>query len=88
MRKDNHKVSDFKVPIPYILEDDKEVDPLDSAGKPSDNPTVQVQSIFNGGTTEKFKWFQSLIFLLEGRTVGEHFRLALQALQGTDKALW
>jgi hypothetical protein len=26
--------------------------------------------------------------LLEGQTVGEHFRLALQALRGTDKALW
>jgi hypothetical protein len=50
---------------------------------------VQVQPICNGGTTEHFfKWFQSLSSLLEGETVGEHFRLALQALRGTDKALW
>jgi hypothetical protein len=71
-------VSDFKVPIPYIPEDEKEVDPsdgkppsvnllLDSTGKTIDNPMVQVQPISNGGTTEQFfKWFQSLIYLLEG----------------------
>jgi hypothetical protein len=48
-----------------------------------------VQPIFNGGTTEHFfKWFQTLISLLDGQSVGEHFRLALQALRGTDKALW
>jgi hypothetical protein len=53
------------------------------------NPTVQVQPIFNGGTNEQFfKWFQSLISLLEGKTVGGHFRLALHAQRGTDKALW
>jgi hypothetical protein len=53
------------------------------------NPTVQVQPIFNGGTTEHFfKWLKSLSSLLQGQTVGEHFRLALQALRGTDKALW
>jgi hypothetical protein len=34
------------------------------------------------------KWFQSLRSLLDGQSVGEHFRLALQALRGTDKALW
>jgi hypothetical protein len=62
---------------------------LDSDGKKIDNPTVQVQPIFNGGTTGQFlKWFQSLSSLLEGQTVGESFRLALKALRGTDKALW
>jgi hypothetical protein len=35
-----------------------------------------------------FKWFQSLSSLLDGHTVCEHYRLALQALRGTDKALW
>jgi hypothetical protein len=50
---------------------------------------VQVQPIFNGVTTEKkIKWFQSLSSLLDGQSVGEHFRLALQALRGTYKALW
>jgi hypothetical protein len=62
---------------------------LNSEGKKIDNPTVQVQPIFNGGTTEtNFKWFQSLSYLLEGHTVGEHLYLALQALRGTGKALW
>jgi hypothetical protein len=100
MGKYNHKGQDFLVPIPYVPEDEKEVDPsdgkppsvkllLDSEGKKIDNPTVQVQPIFNGGTTEQFsKWFQILSSLLEGKTVGEHFRLVLQALRGTDKALW
>jgi hypothetical protein len=51
------------VPIPYFPEDEKEADPsdgkppsvkmlLDSEGKKIDNPTVQVQPICNGGTTE------------------------------------
>jgi hypothetical protein len=50
---------------------------------------VQVQLIFNGGTKEHFfKWFQSIISLLDRQSVGEHFRVALQALRGTDKAIW
>jgi hypothetical protein len=100
MGKDNHKGPDFLVPIPYVPEDEKETDPsdgkppsvkllLDSEGKKIDSPMVQVQPIFNGVNNEQFfKWFQSLNSLLEGQTVGEHFRLALQALRGTDKARW
>jgi hypothetical protein len=100
MGKDNHIGPNFLVPIPYVPEDEKESDPsdgkppsvkvlLDSEGNTIDNPTVQVQPIFNGGTTELFfKWFQSLSSLLEGQRVSEHLRLALQALRGTDKALW
>jgi hypothetical protein len=100
MGKDNHRVPYFKVLIPYIPEDEKEADPsdgkppsvkflLDSAGKTIDKPMVQVQPIFNRGNTEQFfKWFQILNSLLKGQTVGEHLRLDLQALQGTDKALW
>jgi hypothetical protein len=100
MGKYNHKWPDLLVPIQYIPEDETEADPsdgtppsvkllLDSEGKKIDNPIVQVQSIFNGGTTEQFfKWFQSLSSLIEGQTVGKHFCLALQALRGTDKALW
>jgi hypothetical protein len=100
MGKDNNRAQDSKVPIPYISEDEKEAEPsdgkppsvkllLDASCKAIDNPTVQVQPIFNGGTTGQFfKWFQSLNSLLEGKSVGEHFRLALQALQGTGMALW
>jgi hypothetical protein len=100
MGKYNHTVPEFKVLISYIPEDEKEVyssdgkSPsikllLDSEGKKIDNPTVQAQPIFNGGTAEQFfKSFQSLSSLLKGQTVGKLFRLALQALQGTDKALW
>jgi hypothetical protein len=65
MGKDNHKGPDFFVPIQYVPEDEKEADPsdgrppsvkllLDSEGKNNDNPTVQVQPIFKGGTTEQF----------------------------------
>jgi hypothetical protein len=64
MGKDNNIAPDFKVPIPYSPEDEKEVDPSDgkptsvklllyAAGKAIDNPTVQVKPICNGGTTEK-----------------------------------
>jgi hypothetical protein len=91
MGKDNHKGTYFLVPIPYVPEDEKEADPsddkppsvkllLDSEGKKIDNPMVQVEHFF--------KWFQILSSLLEGQTVGKYFRLALQALRGTDKALW
>jgi hypothetical protein len=65
MGKDNHKVQDFKVPINDIPKDEKEADPSDgkppsvklllvSEGKKLDSPTVQVQPIFNGGTTDFF----------------------------------
>jgi hypothetical protein len=61
--KNNNKGTYFLVPIPYVPEDEKEADPSDgkppsvkmvlySEGKKIDNPTVQVQPIFNGGTTE------------------------------------
>jgi hypothetical protein len=60
MGKDKNKGPDFMVPIPYVPEDENEADPsdgkppsvkllLDSHGKKIDNPTVQVQPIFNGG---------------------------------------
>jgi hypothetical protein len=100
MGKDNHNGPYVWVPIPYVPEDEKEADPsdgkppsvkllIDSEGKKIDNPTVQGRPIFNGGTTEQFfKWFQSLRSLLEGQAVGKHSCLALQALRGTDKALW
>jgi hypothetical protein len=65
MGKYNQKGPDLVVPIPYVLEDEKEADPsdgkppsvkflLDSEGKKIDNPMVQVQPIFNGGTMEFF----------------------------------
>jgi hypothetical protein len=82
MGKDKHKGPYFLVPIPYVPEEEKEADPsdgkppsvkllLDSQGQKIDNPIVQVQPIFNGGTTEQlFTWFQSLSSLLDGQTVG------------------
>jgi hypothetical protein len=100
MGKDNNKALDFKVPIPYIPEEEKEVylsdgNPppvkwlLDAKGDTICNPTIQVQPIFNGGTTEQlFKWYKDLSSLMEGQSVGEHYHLALQARQGTYKALW
>jgi hypothetical protein len=99
MGKDNHRAPDVKVPIPYIPEDEKKADLydgkppsvkllLDAAGKEIDSPIVQVQHIFNGGTKEQFfKLFQSLRSLIEGKSVSKHFRLALQALRGTDEVL-
>jgi hypothetical protein len=77
MVKDNNKAPDSKVPIYYIPEE-KEVDPsdgkppsfkflLDYKGEAIDNPTIQVQPIFNGGTTEQFfKSYKSLSSLMEG----------------------
>jgi hypothetical protein len=62
---------------------------IDDKGDAIDNPTVQVHPIFNGGTTKQFfKWYKSIISLMEEQLVGEHYRLSLQALRGTYKALW
>jgi hypothetical protein len=99
MEKYSNRALDFKVAIPYIPEDDKEADPsggnppsvllLEDTGEAIDNRTIQVQPIFNSGSTEQFfKWFKSIFSSREGQSVGEHFRLALQALVETDKALW
>jgi hypothetical protein len=65
MGKDNQKGPDLLVPIPYVPKDEKEAHPsdaqppsvkllLDSEGNKIDNPMVQVQPIFNGGTNEQF----------------------------------
>jgi hypothetical protein len=62
---------------------------LYAIGDATDNPTVQVQPIFNGGTTEQFfKLYNSLSFLMEVQSLGEYYRLALQALRVTDAAIW
>jgi hypothetical protein len=97
MGKYNSRAPDYKVPIPYIPEDEKEADPsggktpsvkllLYAADKVIDNPTVQVQPICNGGTTEQFfKWFQSLSSLLEGQSVGENFTFGATSLTRNRK---
>jgi hypothetical protein len=65
MGEDNHKGPYFLAPIPCIPEEEKEAYPsdgnppsikllLDSDGKKIDNPTVQVQPIFNGGLMNNF----------------------------------
>jgi hypothetical protein len=64
MGKDNNRAPYSRLPIPYIPVDEKEADPSDdkppsvkllpdASGKAIDNASVQVQPIFNGGTTEK-----------------------------------
>jgi hypothetical protein len=81
MGKYNIKAPDVKLPVPFIKEEEKKAD--ESDGKPPSakllldaereviyNPMVQVQPIFNGGTTEQFfKWYNSLVSLMEGQLV-------------------
>jgi hypothetical protein len=66
MGKDNNRVPDLKVPIPYIPEDEKEADPydgkppsvkllLDSTGKPIDNPRVPVSLYLTGAPRKIFQ---------------------------------
>ena len=100
MGKNSIKKPDFKVPVPFVIEPDKESDEsdlkgvsvkllLDAQGKKISNPTTQVQPVYHQGTVEQFfKWVKSLNSILLGQTITEHFRLALQSLRGTDKALW
>jgi hypothetical protein len=62
---------------------------LDINGASIDNPTTQLQHVYNQGTVEQFfKWLKSLNSILRGQKITEKFRLALQTLRGTDAALW
>jgi hypothetical protein len=98
MEKSNYP--DYKVPIPFIPEAEKDPDEgdkkgvlmklaLDLNGAFIDNPTTQVQPVYNQGTVEHyFKWLKSLNSIIRGYTITEKFRLPLQTLRGTDAALW
>jgi hypothetical protein len=98
MGKSNYP--DYKVPIPLIPEAEKDPDEgdkkgdsmkltLDINGTFIDNPTTQVQPVYNQSTVEQyFKWIKSLDSILRGQTITEKFLLALQTLRGTDAALW
>jgi hypothetical protein len=100
MGKGNHP--DYKVPIPFIPETEKDPDEgevdkkgvsmkltLDINGNFIDNPTRQVQTVYNRGTVEQyFKGMKSLNLILQGQTITENLRLTFQMLRGTDAALW
>jgi hypothetical protein len=91
---------DYKVPVPFIPEAEKDPDEgdkkgvsikltLDINGAFIDNPTTQVHPVYNQGTVKQyFKWLKSLISILPGQTITEKFRLALQTLRGTEDAFW
>jgi hypothetical protein len=91
---------DYKVPIPFIPEAEKDPDEgdkkgvsmkltLDINGAFIHNSMTQVQPVYNQGTVEQyFKWLKSLKSILRGQTITNKFRLALQTLRGTDAALW
>jgi hypothetical protein len=62
---------------------------LDINGAFIDNPTTQVQSMYNQGTVEQyFTWLKSLNSILGGKTITEKFHIAFQMLRGMDAALW
>jgi hypothetical protein len=91
---------DYKVPVPFIPETEKDTDEgdkkgvsmkltLDINGVFIDNPTTHVHPVYNQGTFELyFKWLKSLNSILRGQTITEKFPLALQMLRGRDAALW
>jgi hypothetical protein len=90
----------YKVPVPFIPGAEKDPDEVDKKGVSMkltldingafiDNPTTQIQPVYNQGTVEQyFKWLKSLNSILRGQTITEKFRFALQTLRGTDAALW
>jgi hypothetical protein len=98
MGKSNY--TDYKVPIPFIPEAEKDPDEgdkkgvsmkltLDINGAFIDNPTTQVHPVYNQCTVEQyFKWLKSLNSILRGQSIMEKFRLALLTLGGMDAALW
>jgi hypothetical protein len=99
MGNNNVLKQDFKVPVPFIPEVEKEADELDGKppsikllldadGEAIDNPTTQVQPIFNQGTIEQFfKWNKMFLSIVQGQSVTEKYRLALQSLRGVGKVL-
>jgi hypothetical protein len=98
MGKSNYP--DYKVPIPFIPEAEKDPNEgykkrvsmkltLDINGAFIDNPTTQVQHVYNQGTVERyFKWLKILNLILRGQTITKKFCLALQTIKGTDTILW
>jgi hypothetical protein len=97
MGKSNYP--DYKVPVPFIPEAEKDPDEgdkkgvlmrltLDINGAFIDNLMTQVQPVYNQGTVEQyFKWLKSLNSILRGQTITEKFRLALQTLRGTEERM-
>jgi hypothetical protein len=82
MGKSNYP--DYKVPVPFIPETEKD----SYEGDFIDNLMTQVQPVYNQCTVEQyFKWLKSLNLILQGQTITEKFRVALQTLRGTDAAL-
>jgi hypothetical protein len=91
---------DYKVPIPFIPETEKDPDEGDKKGVSMkltlyvngnfiDNPTTHVHPVYNPGTVKQyFKWLKRLNSILRGQTINENFCLTLQTLRGTDAAVW
>jgi hypothetical protein len=100
MGRHNILKPDFWVPVAFIPEVEKKHD--DSDGKSTQikltlgaegnviaNPTTQAQPIFNQGTVKQYlKWINSLNSILQGQSVMELYRFALQSLPGTYKSSW
>jgi hypothetical protein len=92
MVKKKSNKPDCKVPLPFILEKDKDEDPKERsvavkittnlAGEALPNPTTEFQPIFNRGTVEQyFKWISSLQNIMSNHTVLEKNAVALKMVK-------
>jgi hypothetical protein len=58
-------------------------------GELIDNPTTQVQIVYDQGTVKQyFKWMKSLNSIIQRHTIRKKFRLALQTIRGRYATLW
>jgi hypothetical protein len=99
MEKKKSNKPAFKVPIPFIAENEKEDDPkektasveftTDLAGNIVPNLTIEFQHIFQQGKVEPyFKWISNLQNIMGNHTVRENYACALNTLKGSDRDLW
>jgi hypothetical protein len=86
MGESNHP--DYKVPVPFIPETEKDPDEGDKKGFSMkltldinsefiDNLMTQVQPVYNQITVKQyFKWLKSLNSILQGQNITEKFHIA------------
>jgi hypothetical protein len=91
MGRNNILKPDFKVPVPFIPEVEKEHGDYDgnpqqikltsdAEGNPIADQTTQVRPIISHDTVKQyFKWINSLNSILQGQLVMEHCRLERQS---------
>jgi hypothetical protein len=99
MVKKKSNKPDAEVPIPFIVDKDKDEDPKEKsvvvklttnlAGETLPNPTTEFQPIFNRSAVEQyFKWISSVHNIMGNHTIRNKYAVALKMLKGSYRDMW